>query len=124
MFLITLYFYVNRMKRAIGLQIEREPYSVGKTGFTMSKCFELLTALGYTWDYWAWEDIGEGISMRITYLTRMVHVRVFTDGEIRMHDELNYEIDPQGHYNSSTLKPADDKEILRVSSVLIDKVKA
>lgn len=35
--------------------------------------------------------------MRKLYNNRQVHVRTFEDGEIRMHDELNYEFEPVRH---------------------------
>jgi len=114
-FLIKLYWYINQVKKVLGLVSEREPYRLGHTPLDFDACYEALIPLGYQWDYFAWEDIGEGVSVRRLYDNRQVHIRVFALGEVRAHDELNYEFEPVKHYNSETLKiPShDDIELVK-----------
>ncbi len=117
-YLIDLYFYINKIKKLLGIVSKREPFVIGKTDLPMNTCYELLITLGYQWDYFAWEDIGEGISVRKLFSDCQTHVRIFKDGEIRAHDEYNYEFEPKRHYDSVILRYIDHGEKLRILKVL------
>ncbi len=118
MFLVKLYWFVNEIKKRIGLVSQREPYKIGETVMSMDDACIALIPLGYTWDYFAWEDIGEGVSVRKLYENRQIHVRVFRDGEVRMHDEFNYEFEPIRHFNGDTTRIPKQDEIELVKKVL------
>ena len=79
--------------------------------------YQKLVATGYQWDYFAYNDDGEQVSMRKLYRDRQVHVRTFDDGTIRMHDEFNYEIEPVKHLQEP-LVPASKVEIAAVIAAL------
>lgn len=111
MFLIELYRYVNEVKKVLGLIHNREPYSIGHTELDMEKSYQNLIDIEYQWDYFAWEDVHEGVSARKLYKDRQVHVRIFYGGEVRVHDEYNYEIHVIEHYNGETLKIPSQEEI-------------
>ncbi len=118
MFLITLYWYINKIKKMLGLVTDREPYVLGRTQLTMDECYEALIPICYQYDYFAWEDVGEGLSVRKLYGDRQIHVRVFTDGEVRVHDEFNYEYSPLGHYNGETLMNPAPEELEKITAAL------
>lgn len=118
MFLITVYWYINELKKRLGFVNEREPYVIGQTSFTMDKCYEALIPICYQFNPVAWEDVGEGLSVRKLYSDRQIHVRVFEDGEVRVHDELNYEFDPLGHYNGRTLTIPAPEELEKIMAAL------
>lgn len=121
-FLLQLQIPLSILKRWLMLGGERQPFLVGGLAREMvdpdpEKIFDRLIAMGYQWDYFAYHDDGEIISMRKLYDRRQIHVRVFRDGEIRMHDELNYEFEPIDHLKVP-LEAADATEIDKVLSAL------
>ena len=111
MFLIEVYRYVNEVKKHLGLIHDREPYLLGNTYSNIDEAYEKLIEAGYQWDYFAWEDVHEGVSARKLYKDRQIHVRVFYGGEVRVHDEYNYEIEPLKHYHSESLTTPSQEEI-------------
>lgn len=96
-FLLQIQAPISIIKRLLKLDGGRQNFLVGRTSLSADMIFEKLVARGFQWDYFAYNDDGEQISMRKLYNNRQVHVRTFENGEIRMHDELNYEFEPVKH---------------------------
>jgi hypothetical protein len=96
-FLLQIQAPISIIKRLLKLDGGRQNFLVGRTSLPADTVFERLLTMGYQWDYFAYNDDGEQVSMRKLYNNRQVHVRTFENGEIRMHDELNYEFEPVKH---------------------------
>jgi hypothetical protein len=96
-FLLQIQAPISIIKRLLKLDGGRQSFLVGRTSLSADTIFEKLVARGFQWDYFAYNDDGEQVSMRKLYNNRQVHVRTFENGEIRMHDELNYEFEPVKH---------------------------
>jgi hypothetical protein len=113
-FVIKVYNLIDTGLVLLKISNARQPFIVGSTQLEEDEIFARLIALGYQWDYLAFFDSGEIISMRWCYEKRQVHCRVFKDGEIRMHDEPNYEYDPIAHLNDAPRMPSPDhlREVL------------
>jgi hypothetical protein len=97
LFLLQIQSPISIIKRLLKLGGGRQEFLVGRTSLSADTIFEKLIARGFQWDYFAYNDDGEQVSMRRLYNNRQVHVRTFENGEIRMHDELNYEFEPVKH---------------------------
>lgn len=113
-FVLKVYTLGDKILTLLKISRTRQPFVVGFTKLSMDEAFAKLIELGYTTDYLAYFDDLEVISMRICYRVRQVHVRIFGDGEIRMHDEPNYEFDPMAHLKDAPQIPAPE----RVQAVL------
>jgi len=96
-FLLQIQAPISIIKRLLKLDGGRQKFLVGRTSLSADTIFEKLVSIGFQWDYFAYNDDGEQVSMRKLYRNRQVHVRTFENGEIRMHDELNYEFEPVKH---------------------------
>lgn len=56
----------------------------------------------------AWRDTGELLSMRkIDKKTFQYHIRLFADGEIRVHYEYSSEGSPFGHISEKAFRPCE-----------------
>jgi hypothetical protein len=116
-FLLQIQTPISIVKRFLKLSRGRQKYLVGRTKLPPDTVYHKLVATGYQWDYFAYNDDGEQVSMRKLYSDRQVHVRAFDDGTIRMHDEFNYEIEPVRHLQVP-LVPASRVEIEAVIAAL------
>jgi hypothetical protein len=96
-FLLQIQSPISIIKRLLKLGGGRQGFLVGRTSLSADTIFEKLVSIGFQWDYFAYNDDGEQVSMRKLYRNRQVHDRTFEDGEIRVHDELNYEFEPVKH---------------------------
>ncbi len=115
-FLLQIQTPISIAKRWLKLGGERQNFLKGAISHPVTDwIFEQLIALGYQWDYFAYHDDGEIISMRKLYGNRQIHVRVFDDGEIRIHDELNYEFEPIKHMQ----EPEAEADVEEVNKVLL-----
>src|SRR3989304_3796166 len=115
-FLLQIQTPISIVKRFLRLSGGRQKFLVGRTKLSPDDIYQKLVAIGYQWDYFAYNDDGEQVSMRKLYRDRQVHVRAFDDGTIRMHDEFNYEIKPVKHLQVA-LEPASKVEIAAVRVV-------
>ena len=115
-FLLQIQTPISMIKRMLRLGEGRQNFLVGRTSLQADTIFEKLITAGYTWEYFANDD-GDQVSMRKLYGQRQVHVRTFSDGEIRMHDEINWEIDPIGHIQGVPV-PVNQASIDEVISAL------
>lgn len=103
---------------------DREPFPVGNTLLRdVDEIDTRLIIVGYQPNYFSYGDRDQITSMRKMYIDsegcwRQVHVRVFDDGEIRMHDELSYEEDAVSHLDAKTLKFPGHDEMIKVLSAL------
>ncbi len=94
---------------------EREPFYIGKTRIeTVELIEDILVRNNFQPDYFAWKDKQQVTSMRILYVDknnewRQVHVRVFSDRSVTIHDEVSYEEDIDRHVDGDTLRmPAQE----------------
>ena len=104
---------------------ERQKYLIGKTSLNIKDIDfieEELVKIGFQPDYFSFNDYGQITSMRIIYIDglidtswRQVHVRVYEDSEVTVHDELTYEEDVDRHLKGDTLTTA--------SPLILDKIK-
>lgn len=113
-FVLKVYTLIDIVATRLKIVTKRQPFPVGFTKLEQDDIFMKLLSLGYQWDYLAYHDEGEIISMRRLYNERQTHVRVYRDGEIRMHDEINYEFDPIQHLKDFPVIPAPEavREVL------------
>jgi|GEM_PF-2708902 len=116
-FLLQIQTPISIIKRFLRLGGGRQRFLVGRTKLPPDTIYQKLIAIGYQWDYFAYNDDGEQVSMRKLYRDRQVHLRAFDDGTIRMHDELNYELEPMKHLQVA-LVPASKVEIAAVIAAL------
>lgn len=116
-FLLQIQTPINMVKRMLKLGGGRQSFLIGKTSLQADTIFERLIAAGFSWDYFAYNDDGEQVSARKLYGRRQLHVRTFSDGEIRMHDEVNYEFEPVEHLQR-VLVPASQTYIDEVMKAL------
>ncbi len=116
-FLLQIQTPISIVKRWLGLGGGRQRFLAGHTSDAPDTVFKKLIALGYQWEYFAYHDDGEVISMRKLYDNRQIHVRVYNDGEIRIHDELNYEFEPIRHLQIDMVEP-DKAETNKVLEAL------
>jgi len=102
--------------------VGRSKYKIGKTDLSVDE-FELeLVKLGYQYNYFSYTENGQTSNMRKLYLEndqiRQIHIRLFKDYEVRMHDELAYEYDAIGHINAVSLKRLGMLEENRLVDIL------
>src|SRR3972149_260201 len=116
-FLLQIQTPISIVKRFLRLSGGRQKFLVGRTKLSPDDIYQKLVAIGYQWDYFAYNDDGEQVSMRKLYKDRQGHVRALDDGTIRMHDEFNYEIEPVKHLQEP-LAPASKVEIAAVIAAL------
>ncbi len=116
-FLLQIQTPISIVKRFLRLSEGRQKFLVGRTNLLPDAVYQKLVTIGFQWDYFAYNDDGEQVSMRKLYKDRQIHVRTFDDGTIRMHDEFNYEIDPVKHLQESKV-PASKAEIAAVIAAL------
>ncbi len=124
MIYIKLRFWRLWEKYVIGLfKHDREPYYIGKTQLHDVDTIESkLIDIGYQPDYFSFEDKGQMTSMRIIYILdfkwRQVHVRVFDDWSVTIHDELTYEEDVDGHINGVSVRMPSIENVAKVTGAL------
>jgi len=80
-----------------------DPETLHEDDFAMK-----LITIGYQFNYFSFQDKDEVMNLRKLYISpqyqiRQYHVRLYSDGEIRAHDELSYEEDAVGHVDSVSM---------------------
>lgn len=118
-FVIKVYTLIDYALVMMKISNTRQPFMVGVTHLEEDEAFRRLIQLKkYSPDYLAFFDKGQRISMRYLYDKRQVHVRVFDDGTITMHDEPNYDYDPMAHLRDAPQMPAPElvQEVLTALS--------
>lgn len=115
---ITLSWYLNILKKGLCLVHGRRPYKVGRTPLDRDGAYRALIGIGYQTDRYVWEDVGQGLSVRKLYGERQIHVRIFLDGQVRVHDEFNPEFKSWSHYNRETLTVPDTEELKKIHEAL------
>ncbi len=95
-----------------------DPQTLSKEEFA-----KRLISLGYQFNYFSYEDKGEIMNLRKLYISsdstiRQYHIRYYTDGEIRAHDELSYEEDAIGHRDGVSMTEIPIEEVTLIVSIL------
>jgi len=100
---------------------ERSPFFVFKIKApieSVEKLYEAFCDLHYQYNIFSFVEKEQILNVRKVYGKRQIHFRVFKDGEVRAHDELNYEFFPLEHYRGETFRNVDMKEINLVKTKL------
>lgn len=103
-------------------------YYLGKTDLNIDEFEKRLIEKGYQYNYFNYTEKGQVSNMRKLYINivneieeiRQVHVRLFNDNNIYVHDELAYEHDAIGHIKAKTLQRPnvnDEHEIVRILKI-------
>jgi len=64
LFLLQIQSPISIIKRLLKLGGGRQEFLVGRTSLSADTIFEKLVARGFQWDYFAYNDDGEQVSMR------------------------------------------------------------
>jgi len=80
--------------------------------------YESLIPFGYQTDYISYTEKGEVLNIRYLYDKRQIHIRVYKDDEVRMHDEYNYEFYPIAHLNGESVRKVDRKTVEQLKEIL------
>ena len=110
----------------------RQRFIIGYTALSPDEIFYRLLKLGFHYDFFAYSDKDElpPINLRKfvrfndeTKTYRQIHIRAYKPTsfgliELRMHDELPFELDAIGHLNGDTFTRASQEEINAVLSAL------
>ena len=86
-------------------------YYLGKTDLNIDEFEKRLIEKGYQYNYFSYTEKGQVSNMRKLYINivngieeiRQIHIRLFNDNNIYVHDELAYEHDAIGHIKAKTL---------------------
>lgn len=98
--------------------IGRQSYLEFKTNLNSDEIYNRLIPFGYQINYVGYNDKGEVLSLRKLYGVRQIHLRLFDDGEVRIHDEYNYEFYPIEHLNGLTFQNLDEGTIQQLKEIL------
>lgn len=116
---LALNYLIRKIKSYIPfLNIEREPYPEFKTDMPPEDVYDNLIPFGYQINYVAFNDRQEVLNIRKLYGKRQIHLRLFEDYEVRLHDEWNYEFYPIEHLDGESLKEVDRPTILQLKEIL------
>lgn len=105
-------------------------YYLGRTDLNIDEFEKRLIEKGYQYNYFSYTEKGQVSNMRKLYINivngideiRQVHVRLFNNNNIYVHDELAYEHDAIGHIKAKTLQRPninDEHEIVRILKIKI-----
>lgn len=103
-------------------------YYLGKTDLNIDEFEKRLIEKGYQYNYFSYTEKGQVSNMRKLYINivngieeiRQIHIRLFNDNNIYVHDELAYEHDAIGHIKAKTLQRPninDEHEIVRILKI-------
>ena len=103
-------------------------YYLGRTIFEVDDFERILIEKGYQYNYFSYTEKGQISNMRKLYINivngieeiRQVHIRLFNDNNIYVHDELAYEHDAIGHIKAKTLQRPninDEHEIVKILKI-------
>lgn len=103
-------------------------YYLGRTIFEVDDFERILIEKGYQYNYFSYTEKGQISNMRKLYINivngieeiRQVHIRLFNDNSIYVHDELAYEHDAIGHIKAKTLQRPninDEHEIVKILKI-------
>ena len=85
---------------------------IGTSDISIEKFESLLISESYQYNYFSYTEKGQVSNMRKLYIEvvngneeiRQIHIRLFKDGTIYIHDELSYEYDALGHIKAKTIQ--------------------
>lgn len=102
----------------------RTRFNVGHCSLSVDQFEHTLIQIGYQYNYFSYTEKGQVSNMRRLYMEngviRQIHIRLFNDGEVMMHDELAYEHDAMAHVDAVSLKYPDANEVATVMTVIKD----
>lgn len=99
---------VLRVIEKTGFHSKRQPYLIGRfnSEHTIEELEQHLLALNYHHGVLSWKDPGEVLNLRLLEgQLYQYHIRVFDDGEIRVHYEYSSEGRPLGHIFETLFEP-------------------
>lgn len=96
----------------------RQSYLEFKTNLNFDEIYNRLIPFGYQINYIGYNDKGEVLSLRKLYGMRQIHLRLFDDGEVRIHDEYNYEFYPIEHLKGINFQSLDEGTVQQLKEIL------
>ncbi len=105
-------YYLTRKLKSIFASTKRGVYPEFSTDLSPDEAYRVLIGLGFQWNYVSYHEKGEVLNVRKLYDDRQIHVRLFNDKIVTVHDELNYDFHPFEHLKGVSLRRADPKFIL------------
>jgi len=114
-----IYLY-RKIKILLGFYEEHSPYHIFNLSGAMSEMdfYKKVMPLGYQYNYFSNQEKNQIFNARKLYGDRQIHIRLFNDGEIRGHDELNYEFNAMGHVKGTSMTAINGEEIFKLSEAL------
>jgi len=112
-------YYITRKLKSMFASTKRGVYEEFRTDLDPDEAYKILIELGYQWNYISYHEKGEVLNVRKLYKDRQIHLRIFNDGVVTIHDELNYDFYPLEHLKGVSLYRAD----IHIVKYLKDKLK-
>ncbi len=119
---IQFYYLWNNLVRKLFPFKGRQEYVLTKIDpkiLSKEEFEKKLIEINYQFNYFSFQDKDELTNLRRLYVSpdlkiRQFHIRYYSDGEVRAHDELSYEEDAIGHVDSVSMTeiPTSEKELL------------
>jgi len=117
--MIRLNYLVRKIKELIPfINTPRGPFYEFKTKFDADKVYSTLIPFGWQINYISYHEKDEILGLRKLYDVRQIHLRLFKDGEVRIHDEYNYDFYPVKHMHGEDFKPADRATVTQLKEML------
>jgi len=89
-------------------------FNINLDTFDLDQIYKRLIDLGYQYNVLSYQDSGQIFNVRKLYGERQIHVRIFKDGEVRGHDELNFEFCPNKHLRGDSLREIEPMEVIKL----------
>jgi len=119
----TLFKFIylwRKIKILLGFYEEHSPYHLFNLSMPMDEMefYNKVIPVCYQYNYIANQEKHQIFNVRKLYDDRQIHIRLFDGGEVRGHDELNYEYDAIGHIKGKSMTTINGEEILKLSEAL------
>jgi len=119
--LFSLLRFIRKIKVMLGCSIQRSPFylfNVMMDPCVVCKFYELLIPLGYQYNYLSYQERGQVMNVRKLTGVKQFHLRLYDDGAVHGHYELNYEFFPNGHLAGEMLTVIPDPEFQKIKKAL------
>jgi len=119
--LFSLLRFIRKIKVMLGCYTQRSPFymfSVTMDPCVVRKFYDLLIPLGYQYNYFSYTEPGQVLNIRKLVGVKQFHLRLYDDGAVHGHYELNYEFFPNGHLAGEMLTVIPDPELKKVKKAL------
>jgi len=121
--LFTLLRFIRKIKVLLGLYTQRSCFylfSIEVEPLFERKFYEKLIGLGYQYNYLSYQEQGQVMNVRKLIGVKQIHLRLYKDGAVHGHYELNYEFYPKGHLHGEMLTVIPNSELNKIKKVLLN----